>query len=165
METWNDHRKKELTTRSNVCLDDVRDRWPEKLGHLSRICGLVESVCELPSSRVEIWDDIEGGCHGSYTPSSRLVRLWSDNPVIGLTLVHELGHSLMRTGLTSWDKWERDPYLSDPEELWARAFTQYVALRTGDRTLNLQLSAHREFHWLDGEFDPIMEYMIKENGE
>jgi hypothetical protein len=150
-----------LVGSMTVNMEDIALRWPERLGHLRRIVSLVEGCVSLPPVRVEIWDSL-GGSHGAYIPSSRLIKLWSGNPVMALTLVHELGHSLMEIGPNAWCKaeWMGDGYLSDPEEIWARAFTQWVCVKTGDRTLNKQLNSLREFHWLDGEFDPIMKYML-----
>lgn len=136
----------------NVNLLDVGLRYPERLGHLKRIVGVVENVVgSLPPCSVEIWDDVEGGCHGSYTPSSGLIKLWSGSGSMALTLVHELGHSYMEIGRGSWNRWNVE-YYSDPEELWARAFTQYVCLVSGDRVLNKQLVGLENIHWTVEDF-------------
>lgn len=143
-----------------IDLTDVKHRWPERYGHVKRICGLVESVAPGCKARVEIWDGGLNGCQGMYVPSDRLIKLWSGSSVLALTLVHELGHSLMRVGRVWWDKWDRDPYLSDPEELFARWFTQLVATETGDKTLCAQLDLVREFHWTDEEFELMSEVTL-----
>ncbi len=134
-----------------VGISDV-SRYPEKLGHLLRISRLVEGVVGELDCRVEIWDGGLGGCQGVYLPSSRLIKLWSGSSYLALVLVHELAHSLMKVGHSSWNKWVDDPYLGDGEELFARAVVQHVATVTGDRTLNLQLDTVREFHWTPEEF-------------
>ena len=156
MEIWKEHRKKALTTNGKVNMEDVALHWPERLGHLRRISGLVSGLVVLPEVRVEIWDSLNGHGHGSYVPAERLIKLWSGTWLLALTFVHELGHSLMRVGASSWNKWGDDSYLSDPEEIFARAFTQYIALKTGDKTLNLQLEGVREFHWTDEEFEEMI---------
>jgi hypothetical protein len=155
MEILSVHKSVVLTTL--IDLADVKKNWPERYGHLVRIARLVESVVELGLVRVEMWDGGLDGCQGVYVPSCHTVRLWADSPVLALTLVHELGHSLMRVGSSWWSKWESDSYLSDPEELYARAFTQYVAVKTEDRVLCSQLESVREFHWSADEFSKIME--------
>lgn len=139
-----------------IDLSDVKKNWPERYGHLVRIARLVSSVVEIDEVKVEIWEGGLDNCQGVYVPSERLVRLWSDSSVMALTMVHELGHSLMRIGKSWWDKWD-DPYLSHPEELYARAFTQLVAVKTEDKVLCSQLDGVRGFHWSDREFAKIME--------
>ena len=146
---------KALITNSKVDLSDVGLHYPERLGHLNRIVGLVSEFVSLPSCKVEIWDEVGGGCHGSYTPYDRLIKLWSKAPCLGLTLVHELSHSLMRLGPSEWDKWGGDKYLSDGEELFARAMSQWICIKTGDKTLGMQLEDVRNFHWTDSEFENL----------
>ena len=55
-------------------------------------------------------------------------------------------------------------YLTRPEELWARSYTQYVALRSGNPDLAAQLAARRQpqvqgryipRQWTDADFAPI----------
>lgn len=50
-------------------------------------------------------------------------------------------------------------YLLAPEELWARSYAQYVAVRSGNRTLLAQMEAERGrsalLQWPDDEFGPV----------
>jgi len=57
-------------------------------------------------------------------------------------------------------------YYLDPAELWARAYSQWITLRSGDETLRKQLEATRAYdddwlgcqtQWPEDEFEPIAE--------
>ena len=57
-------------------------------------------------------------------------------------------------------------YLLNEQELWARAFAQYIATKTGNRTMLRELAEGRDgigehfpTQWTDAEFAPIMEAM------
>lgn len=50
-------------------------------------------------------------------------------------------------------------YLTDDREVFARSYAQYIALRSGDRTLRKQFKEMQEqnpnFTWTDKEFEPV----------
>jgi SPP1 gp7 family putative phage head morphogenesis protein len=58
-------------------------------------------------------------------------------------------------------------YLTKPEEIWARAYAQYITLRSGDPTMRNQLNVLRQrlgqvyypSQWDDDDFEPIAEAM------
>lgn len=54
-------------------------------------------------------------------------------------------------------------YLLEPWEIWARAYSQYISVRTGDPSLLSGLNRWRSYdnlpglaHWTDEDFEPIM---------
>lgn len=140
----------------------------------------------FPGVRVEVWSQVPGGGVGAYCPVERLIRL-SELGVSEFgasTLVHELGHHLSLSEPDFlWqvysDRWlldlygavrdseawallrveeDRD-YLADPREVFARAYGQWIAERSGSRVLLEQLERTRvlapAYQWSGGDFLPI----------
>jgi hypothetical protein len=58
---------------------------------------------------------------------------------------------------------KRYDYLTKPSEMFARAYFQWVAIRSGDQTLLKELHAHQGtgYAWQDDDFEPIADAMDK----
>lgn len=59
----------------------------------------------------------------------------------------------------------RISYLLKPTELFARAFAQWTALKSGNPAMGRVLNRRRVDHWEDADFAPLMEYFDKNFGE
>ena len=138
------------------------------------------------------WDGITGDAK-----NIELSKVDPDRPA--LTAVHEIGHFLDHSGLSGGPAnlgdrethkestrtmqdvmtairqsnrhalLQGDPYLTSPDELWARAYAQYIAWRSGSSVLRAQLDevlTHEEHgvrvrQWPYDEFVPIAQAIDK----
>lgn len=150
----------------------VAGLW-EAIEAIEAVHGVPEG---LPGVRVEVWSLVAGGAVGAYDPVEGLIRLSESGvPEFGAsTLVHELGHhlSLCRGGLGlesgvdaavresgAWAllRFEEDrEYLTNPAEVFARAYGQWIAERSGSLVLLAELERTMElapaYQWAGEDF-------------
>lgn len=169
-----------------IDLSEVAHWYPERLDGLERVVSIVELIVGRESvgeCRVEFTDRLRGQAFGVY--SERLIELCSYQPEMAeITLVHELGHFIsddtdwLQTeyafmkwvGAVVGDDWAQAirnsdagkrhksaEYLGDWREFWARSFTQWIANRSGDCLLLVQLAEIQEDHWESSDFLAIGE--------
>lgn len=129
-----------------------------------------------------------GETHGTFSPGRNEIYVkdggGSPTPIV---FVHEYGHYLEAQQLTDPEQrnaisaleplWAASPtvkklaasgsefasYALDTRELWARSYAQWIALRSGNKTMKSEIELYRDGfgQWSDGEFGPIADQMDK----
>jgi hypothetical protein len=137
-----------------------------------------------PSIKLSVAHEVGHYLEGSLIPGSHFgSRDWANDRVMApfVTAVQESGAVKWLESLKNKPEiqiggrtYQVDPvmvdYLLDPYELWARAYAQYVAARSGDAEMLAQLDTRRDavvdpvYHvrqWSDHDFDAIAQEIDK----
>lgn len=183
---------KSLAPTNNAVIKDI-------VARVSKAIDSVHGDGALPNMPVQVLPSRDA--LGRF--NTKRIQIRTDGNWKHLTLVHETGHDLDYHGIGQSGRYESDAgyppldevlrllkesptvkiiesrvtykktYWLDKKELWARAYAQYIALRSGDPTMLAELNRVRASatqpwrQWSDSEFEVIadaIDIMFKQLG-